>query len=284
MLTCYLARPIDLHAMTPKQQQDLEFVRETLLMHEVVVFNPGSAFNVPPGARPHGAVQDINRFALERADMVVAMFPEATGIGVAMEIESARRTNKPILVVTAVADRSWSLAGVSRSRTTEFPTADQIVDLIDRATVQVRAKEAPIPLKVQLDDEAQMLTRGYPGDAGFDLYVQEDTLIEPGEFIDVPCGCAVQFPDHIWGMITGRSSTLRKHDLLVTTGVIDTGYRGPLFAGVKNLGPEVFEAKKGMRLAQLIPFPNVAETMQTIEVATLDPSQRGTAGFGSSGE
>jgi dUTP pyrophosphatase len=136
---------------------------------------------------------------------------------------------------------------------------------------------------VQLDAGAALPTRVYKGDAGFDLYTLNDWTIQPGEFVDVPVGCAVQFPDRVWGMIVGRSSTLRKHDLMVMPGVIDTGYRGPLFAGVRSMRDTAYNVKRGERLAQLIPFANVAMDLHPTAVDVLSPSDRGEAGFGSSG-
>lgn len=125
--------------------------------------------------------------------------------------------------------------------------------------------------------------RAHPGDAGFDLFVSRDVRIGVGEFVDVPCGISVQFPPGVWGMITGRSSTLRKRGLLVAQGIIDQGYRGPLYAGVQNLGQNVQEVEAGERLCQLIPFPVLADHLSFVRVEKLDQHARGTNGFGSTG-
>lgn len=282
----YMARPIDLTRLTEEQNKHYLFVSNALHNRHVVRFEPARAFSVPKLAPLDGTIEGINRRALHEAAALVAFYPEANTIGVPMEIEFARNRQMPILVVTGVGDRSWALSGLRNARVVPFPTADDIDWLLSQAELFGWEKLGKIgtPMRVQLDDGAQMPTRGYPGDAGFDLYVQEARTIPPGEFVDVPCGCAVQLPDHLWAMITGRSSTLRKHKLMVAQGVIDTGYRGPLFSGVFNLGDEPFEVKKGMRLAQLIPFGNVAENLRLVEATTLDESERGKLGFGSSGE
>lgn len=282
----YMARPIDLTRLTEEQNKHYLFVSNSLHARGIVRFEPARAFSVPRTAAPDRTIEAINRRALGESGALVAFYPEANTIGVPMEIEAAQKNGRPILIVSEAASKSWALAGVYNARITAFPNRDDIEWLLAESARFLVEREGKIytPMRVQLDDGAQMPTRGYPGDAGFDLYVQEEMVIQPGEFVDVPCGCAIQLPDHLWAMITGRSSTLRKHDLLVTTGIIDTGYRGPLFAGVKNLGAEVFYAKKGMRLAQLIPFGNVAENLRLIESPTLDPSERGTAGFGSTGK
>lgn len=285
-MIAYLARPIDLARLTDEQNKHYLFVSNSLQNRSVVRYEPARAFSVPPRAVPNSSIEAINRRALAESMMLVAFYPEANTIGVPMEIEAAAKNGRPVLIVSEAAAKSWALAGVRNARITAYPSMQDIEWLVREAEKFGWEKVGKIgtPMRVQLDDGAQMPTRGYPGDAGFDLYVQEDVTIPPGEFVDVPCGCAVQLPPHLWAMITGRSSTLRKHKLMVAQGVIDTGYRGPLFSGVFNLGDEPFEVKKGMRLAQLIPFGNVAENLRLMESATLDPSERGTAGFGSSGE
>lgn len=125
-------------------------------------------------------------------------------------------------------------------------------------------------------------TKSYPGDAGFDLYVSEATYVPFREFVDVPLGISVEMPPGVWAMLTGRSSTLRKRHLLVTQGIIDNGYRGELFAGVQNMGREGARIAVGERIAQLIPF-RLEGALTPVQVRELSPSDRGTAGFGSTG-
>lgn len=127
----------------------------------------------------------------------------------------------------------------------------------------------------------QWPARAYAGDAGWDLYVSEKVVIQPGAFADVPCGVACALPHGTWGLLTGRSSTLRSRGLLVHQGVIDEGYRGPLYAGVFNLGRHVALVEAGSRLAQLIVVPMHVHHARMVN--DLRPGTRGTAGFGSSG-
>jgi len=125
-------------------------------------------------------------------------------------------------------------------------------------------------------------TRGYADDAGLDLYVVRDCAIGPHEFVDVAAGVKIDIPDRLWGLIIGRSSTLRKKGLLVNPGVIDAGWTGELFAGVQNLTDKTVEVSAGDRLAQLIllPAPVVGYDPQWGRVRD---KSRGERGFGSTG-
>lgn len=138
-------------------------------------------------------------------------------------------------------------------------------------------------LKLDTLGESWMPTRAHADDAGLDLYVSESRTIGPGEFVDLPTAIAVQLPPGTWGLLTGRSSTLRKRGLLVNQGIIDPGYRGELFAGVWNLGAQPVTVEPGERLAQLIVMPNITEATRVVSAELLDEHERGIRGFGSSG-
>jgi dUTP pyrophosphatase len=125
-------------------------------------------------------------------------------------------------------------------------------------------------------------SRGYEGDAGLDLYVSADTEILPYQFADVPCGVRVDIPAGMWGLITGRSSTLRRRGLLVSNGVIDCGWTGPLFAGVQNLRGETEVIDAGDRIAQLILLPAPAAGLVPVW-GKVPAKTRGESGFGSTG-
>lgn len=133
-------------------------------------------------------------------------------------------------------------------------------------------------------DGARRPFRKHSGDAGWDLYASRPCTIAPGETADVHTDVYISMPPRLYARITGRSSSLRKHRLLVNEGIIDNGYRGELFVCVHNLGDEPFCVEPGMRLAQML-F-HVIEDVRWSEVEELpgSPDGRGDAGFGSTGE
>lgn len=134
-----------------------------------------------------------------------------------------------------------------------------------------------------LEPGAKKPTKHYNGDAGWDLYISEDCDILPGETKDVHTGIHISMPPFVYGRITGRSSSLRNHKLLVNEAIIDNGYTGEMFVCIHNLGTETFHVKRGMRLAQIL-FGKI-EDVRWSEVEEIQAKswQRGNNGFGSTG-
>lgn len=286
----YFAHPIDLESLTFQQSEQMYRLIRALHDQGAVVYDPAGAFNINAATRPNASVYRINRQAILAADAMVACWPETTGVGTAMEIALAEAMEMPSLILTSVGSRSWSLAGLEHARLIpQITGTDALAWLAEEAAEYAAVRGAapapePMPLWVQVPNSANMPNRGHSDDAAFDLYVSEDTIIPAGGILDVPAGCAVEFPPHIWGLILGRSSTSRTHRLLVHPGVIDTGYRGPLFVQVENLNEEEFKATAGMRLGQLIPLPNLASQMTPVGTVMLNATVRGENGFGSTGQ
>ena len=136
----------------------------------------------------------------------------------------------------------------------------------------------------QLGEGARRPYKKHSGDAGWDLFASRDCTIPPGETADVHTDIRVSMPPRVYGRITGRSSSLRKHRILVNEGIIDNGYRGELFVCAHNMGDEPVEIRRGMRIAQML-F-HVIEDVRWSEVEELreSPDGRGEGGFGSTGE
>tara|TARA_R110002020_G_scaffold384698_1_gene595688 strand:+ start:487 stop:960 length:474 start_codon:yes stop_codon:yes gene_type:complete len=141
--------------------------------------------------------------------------------------------------------------------------------------------------------------RANESDAGYDLFSTEYVVIEPFQRKLVSTGINVEIPQGFYGRVAPRSGLACKKGIDVMAGVIDSGYRGEVkvllinlnFEGY-NLQPNAFEAmfgsankteiKPGDRIAQLI-----IEKCHAVEwksMKTLEESQRGKGGFGSSGQ
>lgn len=135
----------------------------------------------------------------------------------------------------------------------------------------------------ELGEGAKAPYRKHLGDAGWDLFVSRPVDIPPGATIDVHTDIKINMPPYLYARITGRSSSIRKYNLLINEGIIDNGYTGELFVCAHNLGSETLHVKQGMRLAQVLFY-----TMEDIRWSEVDeikpvPGKRGDNGFGSTG-
>lgn len=119
------------------------------------------------------------------------------------------------------------------------------------------------------------------GDSGYDLRVQFGTLISPYSYKRVALNGRVAIPEGFWGLVIARSSTNANGHLLVLPGVIDFGYRGPLFAFVHNLSGDHVRIAAGDRICQLVLVPMAVFPVQRVN--ELPVSVRGEAGMGSTG-
>ena len=126
---------------------------------------------------------------------------------------------------------------------------------------------------------AQIPTKAYRNDSGFDLYAAETRLIVPGVTTQIDIGISVAFPNQFYGIIFTRSS-MGKRGVQLHNGVIDNGYRGKLSVFFYNFGTE-FYVHCGDKVGQLLIFKNYPITF--FEVDQLPNSERGEKGFGSSG-
>ena len=136
----------------------------------------------------------------------------------------------------------------------------------------------------RLDPRAQLPTRGHPGDAGLDLHSVEDATLAPGERASIGTGIAVEIPDGHAGLVLPRSGLAARHGISVVNapGLIDAGYRGEIRVLLLNTDPrEPFAVQVGARIAQLVII--AVELAAPVEVASLETSQRGAGGFGSTG-
>lgn len=126
-------------------------------------------------------------------------------------------------------------------------------------------------------------TFAHPGDAGADLRSTQVLSIGPGERNVVSTGVSIALPSGYVGLVHPRSGLAAKHGITVLNapGTIDAGYRGEIMVTLLNTGSEIFKVDRGDRIAQLL--IQKFETPNFIDVETLPGSDRGEAGFGSTG-
>ena len=114
-----------------------------------------------------------------------------------------------------------------------------------------------------------------------DVFSVEEVDIPAGEKIAVKTGLKLAIPEGYAGFVWDKSGLALKHHLKTMAGVIDSNYRGELMVVLTNLGKEPYHVEKGSKIAQLIITPVASPEIEEGIVA--DDTERGTAGFGSSG-
>lgn len=136
---------------------------------------------------------------------------------------------------------------------------------------------------VKLNEFAQMPHKAHEDDAGFDLYSCEDYLLKAHAYGAVATGICIELPRGTEGQVRPRSGLAAKNGITVLNapGTIDAGYRGEVKVILINHSDTDFEITKGMRIAQLMVKP-IFQTEFT-EVSSLEDTDRGAGGFGSSG-
>lgn len=127
-----------------------------------------------------------------------------------------------------------------------------------------------------------------PGDAGMDITCTSYEYDKEHDCYMYHTGLAFELPADYVMLIFPRSSN-RKTDYYLCNhvGVLDSGYRGELMFAYKNRTDDRLNYQKppyqvGDRIGQIIilPYPIV----EMIEVDSLEESERGTGGFGSTGK
>src|SRR3954452_12398072 len=134
--------------------------------------------------------------------------------------------------------------------------------------------------------EAKAPTVAHPGeDLGYDIYSAETVTIGAKGHAIVPTGISVQVTSRdgeAMGALLRDKSSLAARRLIVTAGVIDSGYRGEIKVVMENLGDAPAEIHAGDKIANLIPYPVL--TGEVVVVKELAESSRAAGGFGSSGK
>jgi dUTP diphosphatase len=125
------------------------------------------------------------------------------------------------------------------------------------------------------------------GAAGMDVRAavpeSEPMVLTPGDRMMVPTGLSVAIPQGYEIQMRPRSGLAAKHGItcLNTPGTIDSDYRGELKVILINHGQDAFTIARGERIGQMVLAPVTRIVWE--QVATLDETERGAGGFGSTG-
>lgn len=121
--------------------------------------------------------------------------------------------------------------------------------------------------------------------AGMDLRANLDApiVLQPLERRLIPTGIYIALPPGHEGQVRPRSGLATKHGITVinSPGTVDADYRGELRVSLVNLSSEPFTIEDGERIAQLVVARH--ESVEWVPAETLDETERGAGGWGSTG-
>jgi len=141
-------------------------------------------------------------------------------------------------------------------------------------------------LKVKLlEPGAKAPTVAHPGeDLGYDVFSAVTVTLPARGHAIVSTAIAVEClsaEGRPMGALLRDKSSMAARRLVITGGVIDSGYRGEIRVLMENLSDSPVEIKAGDKIANLIPYPVLTDEVQVVD--DLADSSRKGGGFGSSG-
>jgi len=125
------------------------------------------------------------------------------------------------------------------------------------------------------------------GAAGADLRANfadgQTVTLDAGARALIPTGLRMAIPNGFEVQIRPRSGLALKHGISMVNapGTIDSDYRGPVGVILINHADAPFDVTHGMRIAQMVMAPVIQAEFEV--VGALDETDRGAAGFGSTG-
>ena len=134
--------------------------------------------------------------------------------------------------------------------------------------------------------KGELPTYATPASAGMDLRaaIEVSISLAPMERKIIPTGMSIALPEGHEAQVRPRSGLSVKHGITVlnSPGTIDADYRGEIGVILINLSNEVFTIEPEDRIAQLV----ITQFTQIVwdPTQTLEDSERGSGGFGSTGK
>lgn len=136
-------------------------------------------------------------------------------------------------------------------------------------------------MKIVLEPWAIMPTRAHEFDAGLDLYsAYDDVCIFPRESELFDTGVHIQLPKNTVGFLKSKSGLNVKYGI-TSEGVIDAGYTGSIVVKLYNHSDKPYRVRKGDKISQLVILPCLLPELDVVD--SLEDTERGTGGFGSTG-
>lgn len=135
-------------------------------------------------------------------------------------------------------------------------------------------------MKIVLDSGAKMPTRAYGASVGYDLYAMEGQVVSAKESANFNTGVHIELPPNTAGILISKSGLNANHGI-TSTGLIDPEYVGEIRVTLHNHSGYDYTVEAGDKISQLLIVPVLTPELELVD--SLEETERGTKGFGSSG-
>ena len=136
-------------------------------------------------------------------------------------------------------------------------------------------------MKIVLDEGAYMPEKAHRADAGYDLKTPKRVVLRRGENVIIDTGVHMEIPDGWYGQLFSKSGLNVKHNIVSLGGTVDSGFTGSVVAKLYNFGSEDYVFEAGDKIVQIVFLPCGSFAMTQVD--SLEDTERGNKGFGSSG-
>lgn len=136
-------------------------------------------------------------------------------------------------------------------------------------------------MKIMLDDGARMPKKAHATDVGYDIFSPIDVVVPAHRSVFIDSGVHIQIPLDIAGVLISKSGLNVKHGI-TSTGLIDPDYTGSIGVKLYNNSGTDYRITAGDKISQIMFIPYVQALFK--KVNSLDDTERGDGGFGSTGK
>lgn len=136
-------------------------------------------------------------------------------------------------------------------------------------------------MKIMLDEGAKMPKKAHATDVGYDIFSPIDVVVPAHRSVFIDSGVHIQIPLDIAGVLISKSGLNVKHGI-TSTGLIDPDYTGPIGVKLYNNSGTDYRITAGDKITQIMFIPYITVFFKVED--SLDDTERGDGGFGSTGK
>lgn len=136
-------------------------------------------------------------------------------------------------------------------------------------------------MKIMLDKGAKMPKKAHATDVGYDICSPIDVVVPAHRSVFIDSGVHIQIPIDVAGVLISKSGLNVKHGI-TSTGLIDPDYTGSIGVKLYNNSGTDYRITAGDKITQIMFIPYITAFFKVED--TLDETERGDGGFGSTGK